>query len=95
VYQNLPSLPPDPTPEERELLFEWDTTDIYQTVPGLMDKFIIAMVFELGYSQTSVAWILQVSDGYISQRIGRLKNRLKKAYNLSDTKTRDNYESTQ
>lgn len=83
-----PSLPPDPTPEEKQLLFEWDTASLYQAVPGIMDKFIIAMVFELGYSQTITAWILGVSDGYISQRITRLKKRLQKEYNLSDTSTK-------
>lgn len=79
-----PKLPPDATIEEKELLFEWDAASLYQRVPGLMDKFIIAMVFELNYSQTVVAMCLGVSDGYVSQRLSRVKKRLQKEYNISN-----------
>ena len=81
-----PKLPPDPTPEEKGIMLEMDSASIYQKIPGLMDKYIIAMVFELGYTQSTVAMCLQVTEGYISQRLTRVKKRLKKEYNLSDTK---------
>lgn len=75
-------LPPEATPEEKSILLEWDAASLYQNIPGLMDKFIIAMVYELGYTQNTVAMCLSVSEGYISQRLSRVKKRLKKEYNL-------------
>jgi hypothetical protein len=71
----LPFLPPDPTPEEYQVL-SYALCDIYQRIPDPVDKFILAFVFELHYTQRMAAISLGLSDGYISQRIDKIRKRL-------------------
>lgn len=76
----LPFLPPDATPEEYQVL-SYALCDIYRKVDDPMDKFILAFVFELHYTQRMAAISLGVSDGYVSQRIDKIRKRLSKVKN--------------
>lgn len=76
----LPFLPPDATPEEYQVL-SYALCDIYRKVSDPMDKFILAFVFELHYTQRMAALSLGVTDGYVSQRITKIRKRLSKVKN--------------
>lgn len=76
----LPFLPPDATPEEYQVL-SYALCDIYLKVTDPMDKFILAFVFELHYTQRMAAISLGVTDGYVSQRIDKIRRKLSKVKN--------------
>lgn len=76
----LPFLPPDATPEEYQVL-SYALCDIYQRVPDPVDKFLLAFVFELHYTQRMAAISLGLTDGYVSQRIAKIRQRLSKVKN--------------
>lgn len=48
----------------------------------MTDKFLIAFVFELGYTQSMAANCLDISDAAVSKRIDRIRIKLKKVYKV-------------
>jgi len=74
-------LPQDPTTEEYNILMHC-VSNLYDKLSDPTDKFLVAFVFELGYTQTMAANCLDVSDAAISKRIDRIRVKLKTRYKV-------------
>ena len=75
-------LPQNPTPEEYFILMS-SVGNLYRKVTDPIDKFIVALVFELGYTQTVVADCLEITSAAVSKRLKKIKKRLKTKYKIS------------
>ncbi len=75
-------LPPDPTPEEIKII-AYAKTLIYQKLPDAKDKFIVAYVFDMGYSREEAAIALGVSYKTVWERIRRIRTVLAAHYELT------------
>ena len=76
-----PLLPQDPTPEEYGVLMHC-VGNLYNKLSDPTDKFLIAFVFELGYTQSMAANSLNVSNAAVSKRINRIRVKLKIKYKI-------------
>lgn len=56
---------------------------LYNKLDDPIDKFLVAFVFELGYTQSMAANCLDKSDAAISKRIVRIKHKLKTQYKMN------------
>lgn len=56
----------------------YSVCNVYTKLDDPVDKFLVAFVYELGYKQTIAARILGVTDAYISMKLKRIRNKLKK-----------------
>ena len=74
-------LPPDATPEEIKIL-SYVATDLYRKLDDPTDKFIVAMVYELGYGKEETAHALNVSYVTFWKRCTRIKEVLAEKYNI-------------
>lgn len=83
MYMKL--LPPDPMPEDFMLL-NAIAIALYQKLEDPTDKFIIAMVYDMGYTREDTARALGVSYVTVYKRIKVIKEVLKKEYkrNIKD-----------
>ena len=79
---NHPMLPNDYTPEEYFLLTR-SISNLYEKVKSPIDKFLIAFVYELHYTQSMAADSLGKSDYWVSVRMTNLKNFLAKKYKIT------------
>ena len=71
-------LPEDPTPEEHKILNHVAVT-IYQRFNDPRDKFIISMVFDLGYGKEETARALGCSYVTVYNRIKRIERVLSRS----------------
>ena len=53
---------------------------VYGKLIDPIDKFLIAFVFELGYTQTMAADCLDVSSAAVSKRLDKIRSKLKRRY---------------
>lgn len=67
-----PMLPPDYTPEEYKLLM-FSVVNVYQRLEDPIDKFIVAMVYEMGYNANIAAMSLGISSPAVTMRIKKIK----------------------
>lgn len=72
-------LPPDPTPEEVKLVALAHCL-IYAKLTDPTDKFIVAYVFDMGYSREECAMALGVHYKTVWSRIKKIKQILGKHY---------------
>jgi len=56
--------------------------NLYNKLSDPTDKFLIAFVFELGYTQSMAANSLNVSNAAVSKRINRIRVKLKIKYKI-------------
>lgn len=54
--------------------------NLYCRLQDPIDKFVVAFVFELGYTQSVTANCLDVSSAAVCKRIKKIKKKLKKKY---------------
>lgn len=74
-------MPVDPTPEEYFFLTR-SISNLYSKLPDPMDKFLLAFVYELKYSQDMAAESLNKSPGWVSQRLTKIKQVLSVKYKI-------------
>lgn len=72
-------LPDDITPEEVAILNRV-AIRLYTKLDDPIDKFIVAMVFDLGYGREETAEALGVSYVTVWNRINDIKEQLKESY---------------
>jgi DNA-directed RNA polymerase specialized sigma24 family protein len=72
-------IPADVTREELAILGVV-AIRVYQAVDDPIDKFILAMHYELGYSKTEVAMALGISSPAITVRDQKIKKKLAVAF---------------
>jgi hypothetical protein len=72
-------IPTDVTQDELAILGLM-ATEIYQMFPDPIDKFIVAMVYELGYSKFEVSHALGISSPAITIRDQRIRRKLMRVY---------------
>lgn len=72
-------LPPDPTAEEIMIASSL-AISLYQRIKDPTDKFIIAMVYDMGYSREDAARALGISYVTVYKRLKIVKDSLKKEY---------------
>jgi len=72
---NFLELPDDITPEEIAILGAV-AARLYQRLEDPIDKFIMAMHYELGYSKTEVAIALGISSPAVTHRDKKIKRLL-------------------
>ena len=65
-------LPPDPTPEEMKIV-SFAHSLIYAKLKDPTDKFIVAYVFDMGYSREECAMALGVHYKTVWARIKKIK----------------------
>lgn len=75
-------LPPDSSRLEEQILNEC-IIRIYEKLTDPTDKFLVAFVFEVGYSKNTAANALGVTPQTISRRIKNIKKKLATGYNIS------------
>lgn len=75
------TLPPDPTPEEIKLI-AYAKTLIYRKLPDPKDKFIVAFVFDMGYSREEAAMALGCTYKTVWERVGKIKKILSQHYRV-------------
>ena len=78
---NHPLMPSDATPEEYIFLTR-SVISLYEQLPEAIDKFLIAFVYELGYTQDMAAEAIGKSPGWVSQRVAVIKKSLAKNYRI-------------
>jgi len=76
-------LPPDATPEELMILNAL-AVYVYQKLDNPTDKFIVAMIYDMGYSREDTARALGVSYVTVYKRDKAIKQILKKEYKIKD-----------
>lgn len=78
-------LPPDPIQEDY-MIINAIAVALYQKLEDPTDKFIVAMVYDMGYSREDTARALGVSYVTVYKRIKVIKEVLKKEYksNIKD-----------
>lgn len=81
-------MPPDPTPEEIKIV-AYAKTLVYQKLPDAKDKFIVAYVFDMGYTRQEAAIALGCSYKTVWERIKRIKTILAKHYRVDMTEGND------
>lgn len=72
-----PLLPQDATSTEVEIM-KITMSRIYESAETIEDKFLIAFCFDLGYSMSMAGYLLGVSEGRISQKLKKTREKLKK-----------------
>lgn len=75
----LDKLPPDPTPEEMKIL-SLSHAMIYAKLKDPTDKFIVAYVFDMGYSREECAFALGVHYKTVWARINKIRETLGETY---------------
>lgn len=76
-----PLLPNDCTPEEYYFLKK-SVADLYAKLSDPMDKFLLAFVYELNYTQDMAAESVNRSPGWVSQRMTKIKKILAVKYKI-------------
>lgn len=76
------SLPPDPTPEEIKIV-AYAKTLVYRKLDDPKDKFIVAYVFDMGYSRQEAAMALGCSYKTVWERIKKIKVILQQHYRVN------------
>lgn len=79
------NLPPDPTPEEIRILATGKSL-IYRQLPTDTDRFIVAYVFDMGFTREETALAMGVSYKTVWSRIRKIKNHLAKYYGYDPEK---------
>lgn len=74
-------LPSDYTPEEYFIITR-SVTNLYEKIKNPIDKFLVAFVFELKYTQSMAADSLGKSDFWVSMRMEKIKKLLSKSYKI-------------
>lgn len=74
-------LPKDYTPEEAKIVTA-TVVEFYRKLPDTTDKFIVCMIYDLNYTVEDTAEALQVRYETVWQRLKKIKEKLKKAYNI-------------
>ncbi len=77
-----PLLPPSYTPEEYFFLTR-TISNLYSKLDDPVDKFLLAFVYELKYTQDMAAESLDKSSRWVSKRMDRIKKDLLEKYNLN------------
>lgn len=72
-------LPKDQTPEE-VMIAQALAVNVYQKLDDISDKFIVAMVFDMGYSREDTARALGMSYVTLYSRIKEIRRKLKRRY---------------
>lgn len=72
-------LPPDPTPEERDIM-SYCLLNIYNQFTDPIDKLIIMGVFELGYKQKFVAELVGRREQAVSLRLKKIRTVLSQSH---------------
>lgn len=72
-------LPPDADRTTKQLydLICCSTAYVYRRIPDPKDKFIVAFVFEMGYSQYEAAIALGLAESNVSDRLKKVRHILK------------------
>jgi len=78
---NHPLLPKDYTPEEY-LIMSRSICNLYETLADPIDKFLLAFVYELNYTQSMAAESLGKTDFWVSMRMNRIKKYLAERYRI-------------
>lgn len=76
-----PLLPHDATPEEYKIL-EHSLSRIYEKFDDPTDKFLIAFVFELGYTRVLAADCLDMPYWVIAKRVDSITKELSIRYKI-------------
>lgn len=84
------NLPPEPTPEEIRIV-AYAHTLIYRKLTDPKDKFIVAYVFDMGYSRADAAIALGCSYKTVWERLKKIRAILGKHY-LVDHKSNETSE---
>ncbi len=69
--------PGDGWTKEENLLFRSSVLWIYKKLPTVKDKFIVLALYDAGYSQSDVAFMMGVSQACVSKWINKIKKRIK------------------
>lgn len=77
-------LPPDLTPEEIKII-AYAKTLIYKKLKDPKDKFIVAYVFDMGYSRADAALALDCSYKTVWEHIKNIKKVLAQHYKVNMT----------
>lgn len=80
-------LPPDPTPEEMKIV-SYAHSLIYAKLKDPTDKFIVAYVFDMGYTREECAMALGVHYKTVWARIKKIKVVLGEKY-IRDHKSKE------
>lgn len=75
-------LPKDATPEEIKISVAM-TIEVYRKLDNVLDKLIVSMVYENGYSLEDVAQATDKHYSTIYAHNEKLKRKLAEAYNIS------------
>lgn len=74
MYERL--LPPDATREDLRIINTLAVT-LYQRLDDPIDKFIVAMVFDMGYPREDTARALNMSYVTVYKRINEIRDKLR------------------
>lgn len=78
---NHPLLPKDYTPEEY-LIMSRSICNLYEILEDPTDKFLLAFVYELNYTQSMAAESLGKTDFWVSMRMTKIKKSLADRYKI-------------
>ena len=79
-------MPKKYTPEEYYFLTH-SISNLYSKLSDPLDKFLLAFVYELKYSQDMAAESLDKSPGWVSRRLSTIKQLLSVKYKIKKIKT--------
>lgn len=74
-------MPKDYTPEEY-LIMSRSICNLYEILEDPTDKFLLAFVFELNYTQSMAAESLGKTDFWVSMRMTKIKKSLADRYKI-------------
>lgn len=74
-------MPKDYTPEEY-LIMSRSICNLYETLEDPVDKFLLAFVYELNYTQSMAAESLGKTDFWVSTRMTKIKKYLAGRYKI-------------
>lgn len=77
-----PLLPEQYTPEEYFILTH-SISNLYSKLESSTDKFLLAFVYELKYSQDMAGEALDKSPRWVSERMTKIKEHLAKRYRIN------------
>ena len=74
-------MPDDPTEEEMKII-DFAVLELYRMLESPVDKFIVAMVYELGYGKDETAVALDITYDELHKQEAKIREKLANFYKI-------------
>ena len=74
-------MPDDPTEEEMKII-DFAVLELYRMLESPVDKFIVAMIYELGYGKDETAVALGITYDELHKQEVKIKEKLANIYKI-------------